>query len=115
MRSWLDDQQTAQLDFMSAAAVIAIRRRRLVRRFRETGATDREHAVKLEALGERRTWVFDQMVRAGVFIPTPDGRYWMDEAAASDFRHRCRVRALVGTAICLLLFLILWFGLLVRK
>ncbi len=104
---------------MSAAAVVALRRRRLIRRFREAGATAPERAVTLEALGERHTWIFDQMVQAGVFLPTPDGRYFMDEAAASDYRHRYRVRALVGTGILALsglaLWLLLWFcGLLGR-
>ena len=95
---------------MSAAAVIAMRRRRLLRRFREAGATDPAHAVALEALGERHTWIFDRMVQAGVFLAATGGRYFMDEAAATDYRHRCRVRALVGTAICLLLFLVLWLA-----
>jgi hypothetical protein len=58
---------------MSAAAVVAMRRKRLVRRFREAGATDREHAITLEALGERPTWFFRQMVRVGVFRATPGG------------------------------------------
>lgn len=93
---------------MSAAAVIAMRRKRLIRRFREAGATDPKHAVTLEALGERHTWIFDQMARAGVFLAVPEGRYFMDESAATNFRRRYRVRALVGTAICLLLFLALW-------
>ena len=75
---------------MSAAAVIAMRRRRLVRRFRDAGATDPEHAGTLEALGERQTWGFDRMMGAGVFLAAPDGRYFMDEAAATDYRHRCR-------------------------
>ncbi len=95
---------------MSAAAVIAMRRRRLVRRFREAGATTLERAVTLEAIGERHTWIFDRMVQAGVFLPAPDGRYFMDEAAATEYRHRCRVRALVGTGVCLLLFLVLWLS-----
>ncbi len=91
---------------MSAAAVIALRRKRLIRHFRAAGATDREHAVALDAVGERPTWIFDQMTRSGVFQPTLDGRYFMDEAAAAAFRHRCRVRAFAGAAICLLLFLV---------
>ncbi len=94
---------------MSAAAVIALRRRRLIRRFREAGATAPEHAITLEAIGECRTWVFDRMVQAGVFLPAPDGRYFMDEAAATEYRHRCRVRALVMTAILASLGLLLWW------
>ena len=95
---------------MSAAPVAAIHRRRLIRRFREAGATDREHAVTLEALGERQSRTFHRMARVGVFLTTSDGRYFMDDAAATEYRHRCRIRALVGTAICLLLFLVLWLA-----
>jgi hypothetical protein len=94
---------------MSAAAVIAMRRRRLVRRFREAGATSPEHAVPLEAIGERHNWIFDRMAQAGVFLRVSDGRYYMVEAAASDYRHRCRVRALVMTVVLASSGLLLWW------
>lgn len=93
---------------MSAAVVIARRRKRLVRRFREAGALDWERATTVEALGERHTWVFDQMVRRGVFHPVEGGRYFMDEKAAIEFLHRRRVRALRMGAIFLTLFLLVW-------
>jgi len=97
---------------MSAAAVIALRRRRLVRRFREAGATDPQHAVTPEALGERRSWIFNQMVQRGVFVPTQDGRFFMDARAAVEFLRQCRRRALMWGGFLLLLFLLLWsFGL----
>lgn len=88
-----------------------MRRRKLVRRFRQAGAIDPEHAVALKVIGERHNWVFDRMVRAGVFRSASEGRYFMDEVAATKYQHRCRVGALVGAAICLLLFLVFWlFG-----
>jgi len=93
---------------MSGGAVIAIRRKRLVRKFREAGATDSAHAVTLESLGERRSWIFDQMVRAGVFGPTRDGRYFMDEQAATEFMHRIRMRAIMAAGIGVLVLLVLW-------
>jgi hypothetical protein len=93
---------------MSAAAMIAMRRNRLVRKFRQAGATDPEHAVTLGSLRERRSWVFDQMVGNGVFVPVPNGEYYMVEQAATEFLHRKRMWALIGTGILLLLLLILW-------
>jgi len=97
---------------MSAAAVIAIRRKRLVRRFREAGATDLEHAVTLETLGERPSWVFDQMARHGAFLSAPDGRFYMDERVAEEFLRQRRQRALLIGGLLLLVFLLLWlFGL----
>jgi len=95
---------------MSAAAVIIIRRKRLARRFREGGATDAEHAVTLAALGERPSWIFTQMVRHGVFVAAPGGRYYMDEQAAVAFFRRQQVRALTITAVLVLLFLLLWLS-----
>jgi len=93
---------------MSAAAMIAIRRKRLVKRFREAGATDPEHAVAPEALGERRSWIFDQMVKCGVFLPTRDGRYFMDDRAAVEFLRQRRTRALLIGGLLLLGFLLFW-------
>ncbi len=104
----LDADRIGQLN-MSAAAVIALRRRRLIRRFREAGATAPERAVTLEAVGERQNWIFDRMAQAGVFRPAPDGRYFMVEAAATEYRRRCRVRALVMTAILASAGLLLWW------
>lgn len=93
---------------MSAAAVIMIRRKRLVRKFRQAGVTDPSHATTPELLGERRSWIFNQMVDAGVLLPTSDGRYWMDEQVATEFLHRKRMRAIIGGGFLVLLFLVLW-------
>jgi hypothetical protein len=96
---------------MSAAAVIAIRRRRLVKRFREAGATDPEHAIMPETVGVRRSWIFDQMAERGVFLPTEDGRFFMDDRAAVAFLRQHRNRTLLMSGILLLLFVLLWaFG-----
>jgi hypothetical protein len=92
---------------MSAAAIIAIRRKRLIRRFREAGATDLEHAVTLEALGERHSWIIDQMTRHGVLLPAQGGRFFMDDRAAVAFLRQRRNRALFIGAFLLLVFLLL--------
>lgn len=93
---------------MSAAAVIAIRRKKLVRRFREAGATDPDHAVTLESLGERRSWIFEQMARHQVFLPAEEGRFFMDEPAALEFLRQRRWRALMLGSLLLAVFLALW-------
>jgi hypothetical protein len=93
---------------MSAATVIAMRRKRLVRRFQEAGATDSQHAVTLEALGERPSWIFHQMIQAGVFLPTKDSRFFMDELVADEYLRQRRYRALLIGGFLLLVFLSLW-------
>jgi hypothetical protein len=95
---------------MSAAAIIAIRRKRLVRRFREAGALDLEHAVTLEVLGERHSWIFEQMARRGVFLQAGEGRYFMDERAGLEFLRQARRRALIIGGGFLLFFLVFWLA-----
>lgn len=96
---------------MSAAAIILIRRKRLLKRFREAGATDPDHAVTLEALSERPSWIFKQMNRHGVFVAVKDGRFYMDERVAAEFRRHQRNRAFIIGGVLVLVFLALWiFG-----
>ena len=90
------------------SAVIAVKRKRLVRRFYEAGATDQDHAVTLESLGERRSWIFDQMLHHGVFSDIGDGRFFMDVELADQFLRERRFRALSIAGYLLLLFGALW-------
>lgn len=91
---------------MSAAAVIILRRKKFIRRFREHGATSPDHAIPFADVGMRRSWVFDQMISRGVFVEAGNSRYWMDEQAARAFLEAQRRRALIIAAILLLAFLI---------
>ncbi len=91
---------------MSAATVISIRRKRLIKHFREAGATSPAAAVALESLGHRPSWIFEQMVRHRVFVAVEDGRYYLDEAAADLFLRERRARALFFCAIFVLFWVI---------
>ena len=91
---------------MSAAAVILLRRRKFVRRFRERRATSPERAIPFADVGMRRSWIFDQMVSRGVFVDGGEDRYWMNEQAAEAFLAAQRKRALIVMGILLVLFLI---------
>ena len=81
---------------------IVIRRNRLLRRFREAGATDPDHAVTFEALGERRSWIFERMAARGVFRANQEGGFYLDERAADFFRQR-RMSALLLRAVLVLI------------
>jgi len=94
---------------MSAAAIFIIRRRQLIRRFRELGATDAAHAIAFDRVGRRRSWIFDQMARHGVFLSVDGDRRFMDERAAGEFLTSRRNRALIITGALLLVFLLIWF------
>jgi len=93
---------------MSAGAVIIIRRRHLAKRSRAVGGTNPERAVALAELGERPCWIFDQIVRHGVFVAAGAGCYYLDQRRAVAFFRRKRLQTLTMTAVLLLLILLLW-------
>lgn len=91
---------------MSAAAVIALRRKEFIRRFAEQGATCPERAIPFGSVGMRRSWVFERMVDRGVFLAAGSDRYYLNEHGAQIFLAAQRRRALWGTAVLLGLFLL---------
>ncbi|MCE5229578.1 hypothetical protein LLG95_08285 [bacterium] len=93
---------------MSAAAVISMRIRRNIRRFREAGALSPDQAISLEQAGVRDFWLFRRMLAYGVYIEQSPGRYWMDEQMAEEYRHERRMRALFITAILAIVFLVFY-------
>jgi hypothetical protein len=94
-------------ELMSPDFIIAMHRKRLIRKFRAAGATSPARAVSIEFLGERANWIFRGMAKRGVFLPARDGLYYMDEPAADEYLRRrwIRLRILDGLA---LLALLIW-------
>lgn len=86
---------------MSAAAVIIMRRKRLIRRFREAGATAPERAIPFGEVGIRRSWIFDQMLSRGVFLEAGPDRYYVDERAAEAYLLAQRRWALMVVGVLL--------------
>jgi len=94
----------------AAAAVIAAKRRRMIRLFREAGATEPEFACRPEDLGVRRSWLFDRLAQRGVFVLVADGRFFLDEAGVERYRQSRKTRALLALIVFGLIFLFLMMG-----
>ena len=93
---------------MSGAAVILLRQKRYIERFKEAGAIDTAHARALDELGCRDSWIFRRMEDKGVFARSSGGRYYVDVDAADKFLRSTRRRVFVITGVLLIIFL-LWF------
>lgn len=91
---------------MSAAAIIFRRRKNFIRRFAERDATCPERAIPFAEVGMRRSWIFNQMVDRGVFVPVSGDRFYLNEQAAQAFLDAQRRRARTIAAILLVLFLV---------
>ncbi len=96
---------------MSAAAVIALRRKKFIRRFAERGATSSDKAILFADLQMRPSWIFEQMVTRGVFVRLENNRYYMNEQSAQAFLAAQRRRALAIASVSLLVFLIVLLAL----
>jgi hypothetical protein len=90
---------------MSAAAII-LRQNRLMRRFRAAGATNPAAARVPRDIGCRAGWLFRRMAARGVFVPTLDGRFYLDENAAQSFVARRRARIGAVVAVLLVIYLV---------
>jgi hypothetical protein len=91
---------------MSGAAVI-IRQNRLIRQFREAGATAPALARPLSEIGVRYSWVFRRMAGRGVFVRVTDDRYYMDEEAVTAFLAR-RTRVLLTFTIVVMVAFVIY-------
>ena len=86
---------------MSAAIIIRLQNR-FMRRFREAGAITQDRAIPISAIGMHRSWVFDRMVRRGVFVHVGDDRYFMEEPQAATFVVLRRRRMLIWLLVVML-------------
>ena len=90
---------------VSGAAVV-VRQNRLIRAFREAGATVPERAVGPEELDCRADWVFQRMAKYGVFVETERGRYYLSEEGVRRFQRMRTMRMVVVLLLALLLSLV---------
>lgn len=91
---------------MGAAAVIVSRQNRFIRLYQKAQATHAAAAIAPEQLGIRRSWVFNRMAKAGVFVHAGEGRYYLDQHSADAFRAHRRAKALIGLAVVAILCLV---------
>ncbi len=87
-----------------SGAVVIVTQNKMIRRFRDVGATGPCSAQTPAQIGVRESWLFRRMTARGVFVPTEDGKYYLDEASVEDFVRRRRAKARTITAILLLVF-----------
>lgn len=93
---------------MSGGAVIAIRQNEYIRCFRRVSAISPDTAVHLNDIGCQQSWIFQRMTAGGVFVSTPDGRWYLDEVTAeSFFRRRQRVAILALAAFVVVIVVIM--------
>jgi hypothetical protein len=89
-----------------AELIVHIIQKRIVRKFRDEGATHPRQAATLEAVGIRRSSQIKALVKKNVLIAVDENRYYLDEDAADQYFQKKRRAALIGIGISLLIVLI---------
>ncbi|HEY1607269.1 MAG TPA: hypothetical protein VGF77_16900 [Allosphingosinicella sp.] len=77
------------------AAGVARARRRLLRAFREAGATAPERAIGYTPRSRFEDRYFDALVKCGGLVGTDKGTFWMDEAKVAEHSARRHKRAAI--------------------
>jgi len=91
---------------MSSGAIIVRRQNSYMRAFRKAGALSPDTAQTLDALGLSESWIFDRMVKRGVFVPAGDGRWHINEFAASALIRRRYFKIAIILALAVIAWLV---------
>ena len=89
-----------------AELIVHIIQKRIVRKFRDEGATHPRQAATMEAVGIRRSSQIKALVKKKVLIAVDENRYYLDEDEADHYFQKKRKAGLIGVGISLLIVLI---------
>lgn len=85
---------------MSAATVILMQMRRIVRQFRDAGATHAAAAIVPSHHNIRQSFAFTRLVNRGVLVAVSSDRFYLDEEVEAKVRRqRQRVVFILVTLI----------------
>lgn len=87
-------------------AIIAIKARRYKEAFRNAGATTPLSAQRLADLGLRENLILHKLVRNGVLVAIPGGRYYLDEVRDAE-TTRVRQKLVLGLLVVVVILIIL--------
>ena len=71
-----------------SAPVVHHLQNRVMRRFHQRQAVGATNAKTLQDIGQRRSLVFQYLVKRGVIVQNGPGLYYLDPESEADFRRR---------------------------
>ena len=83
-------------------AASANQRSRIIRRFKEAGATTPERAIDPATRQIHQTFVFNKLVREGVLVKVRSHQYYLNEARAAHYEQQ-RYQTLLALIIILII------------
>ena len=100
----------------TAATAVIAQRNKIIRRFKEAGATSPDRPIDPATRQIRQSLIFNKLVRDGVIVKVSAHHFYLNEARATEYRTQRQqvvgiVLVVVAITIIVLLFLRwLWGG-----
>lgn len=92
----------------TAAIALAVRRRRLIRKFTDAGATSPQAAIPVDVNDMKPGFMFKRMAQQGVFVEVADGIYYLDEAREQELRKE-RQKIAIGFIVVVAVLLLVGY------
>ena len=90
---------------MSTAAILAIKRRRIIQKFRDANAFDEATAINAPEHNIRRSFIFNRLTSDGVILPAGKNRYYLDvlreKEVTANRRRKIILIILIAAAVTL--------------
>ena len=92
---------------MSTAAILAIKRRRIIQKFRDANAFDEATAINAPEHNIRRSFIFKRLTSEGVILPAGKNRYYLDVAREKEVAANRR-RKIFFIILIVLAVMLVW-------
>jgi hypothetical protein len=90
------------------AAIIAKKRKAIIKAFREAGATHREAAKTLSEAGLPPSLLAEVMKLRRVLVEVDDGRFYLDTQREEETANTRSVAVAVAAVVLIIILLVLW-------
>lgn len=93
----------------STAALIAAKRRSIIRKFKEANAFDERTAIDASEHNIRRSFIFKRLLSEGIILPVAKNVYYLDVIREKQVTKNRRKKLLLIFAILAAAGLLYWF------
>lgn len=85
---------------MTTAAIVAVKRKRILQKFRDAAAFDEASAINAAAHNIRRSFIFKRLTSDGVILPAGKDLYFLDLVREKEVtKNRRRKLLLIGAVL----------------
>jgi hypothetical protein len=89
-------------------AIVAIKIRKIIGRFKQQGAVTPDTALPLEKIGVSKRLILRKLIRHNVIMEVAPDKYYLNEENLAVYNRNRRTRAAI-VVVCIIIALVLYF------